>query len=199
MSDFQNPLQDERMNILAFDPSKNYTGWLLYKPHEIIKYGCIRDADLVPEPNKKKVMDKYAEFQIGFTEELIKIMRFLDPEHTHVVIEQPTGSQSVKAAWAIAMASSVVVSTSIAMFRKKPILYTERAAKMYMFETATVPKQRTMKAMWSYWRAQNVEPPEKHWERETKGQLRQCMEAVADAMLILNLHLHEISDNGLHI
>lgn len=187
-----NILDDERTNILAFDPSMTYTGWLLYKPHRIVRYGCIRKTNLLAGQEFSGVMDSYSAFQIEFTNELVKLMRILDPEHTHVVLEQPTGSQSSKAAWAMAMASTVVISTSISMLRKNPILYTERAAKMYMFETATVPKQRTLKTMWSYWRGQQIQPPEKFWENESTAERRKCMEAVADAMLILNLHLHEI-------
>lgn len=188
-----NILDDERTNILVFDPSMNYTGWVLYKPHRIVRYDCVRKKNLLAGQEFGGVMESYSAFQMALTNELVKLMRILDPEHTHVVLEQPRGSQNVKAAWALAMASTVVVSTAISMLRKNPILYTEHEAKMYVFETGTVSKQQTLKAMWSYWRGQGIQAPEKFWEKEATGERRKCMEAVADAMLILNFHLHTLA------
>lgn len=191
-------LDEERTNILAFDPSMLYTGWLLYKPHKIVRYGCIRRDKLLAGRDITGVMNMYSEFQIAMSNELVSIMRLLDPECTHVVLEQPQGSQNVKAAWGMAMASSVVISTSISMFRRNPIYYTQDEAKKYMFQTGTVPKGKTMKTMWSYWRGQGVQSPEKHWEIESNSERRKCMEAVADAMLILNIHLNKLY-NGLDV
>ncbi len=194
----ENILNDDRTNIVSFDPSMTATGFLIYKPHRIFRYGCIRKKDLLEGREFQYVMDEYSAYQIEFANELVKLLRWLDPEHTHVIMEQPTGSQSSKAAWGMAMASSTVISSSIAVLRKNPIIYKERDAKMYMFNSASVGKQETLKTMWSYWRAQGIPNPENTWSTLTTAQRRDSMEHVADAMLILNLHLKKIYD-GLDI
>lgn len=191
-------LDDPKTNIVAVDPSMLYTGLIVYKPHKIVDYYCIRKDKLLEGQNFKYVMDGYSAYQKAFTERLIRIFRMLDPDYTHLVMEQPTGSQSTKAAWGMAMASSIVISTSISMFRKYPVIYKERDAKMHMFNEASVPKERTMKYMWAYWRSQGIQDPKEAWAQEPDGERRNCMEGVADAMLILNLHFHKLND-GLDI
>lgn len=190
MSNDHVDIENQSTNILCFDPSQKYTGWLLYKPHKIVQYGCIRDDEMLDGFKFTGVMEKRSMFQVLYADKLVSLMRLLDPEHTDVVIEKPIGSQSSRAAWALAMASTGVITACVAMFRKKPILYSERDAKMHMFNSHTVSKERTLKYMWAYWRGQGIEEPKSKWVRDTNSEQRKKMEAVADAMLILNLHLH---------
>lgn len=191
-------LEDPKTNIIAVDPSMLYTGLVVYKPHKIVEYHCIRKKKLLEGQKFDGVMNTYSAYQKEMSKRLIDILRFFDPDYTHLVMEQPTGSQSTKAAWGMAMSSSLIIAISISMFRKYPFIYKERDAKMHMFQTATVPKERTMKYMWAYWRSQGIQDPNDQWKNETNTEKRACMEGVADAMLILNLHLHKLND-GLDI
>lgn len=183
-------------NILVFDPAMKSTGWLWYKPesHTIEKYGVIRKEQLLYGKKFSGVMDEYMGFQQRFSEELTKLMAWYDPMWTQVVTEQPTGSQSSRAAWAMAMASMGVTAVTQAVMRKSPIVYTEREAKMYAFETDVVPKTKTEKHMWNYWKGQGIKLPEETWKNETRNDiLERSRQDVADCMLLLNLHIHKMS------
>lgn len=190
---------NEATNVLVFDPSQNYTGWVLYKPalNKIDRYGCIRkDRIMPPDKEYSGVMEERFEFQKKFSWQLSALMKPLDPKWTQVVMEKPIGSQSSRAAWALAMASQGVVSTTVAKLHRDPIGYTEHEAKKHMFQTGTVEKSKTMKYMWAHWKSQGIEDPEERWTWETsKVEMRKMMEACADAMLILNYHLHVIPKN----
>lgn len=186
---------DQTVNWLVFDPSMKYTGWILYKPakHKIIQYGCIRKKEILQGKEISGKMEERMAFEIGFSWALQKIMRLLDPVCTDVIMEEPIGSQSSSAAWALAMASQGVVSMSVGLLRTTPITYREREAKLHAFDYHTIGKQITMKHMWNYWFGQGIYRPESQWQNESNSERRKMMEAVADAMLILNLHLHKVS------
>lgn len=188
--------RDPATNVLVFDPAMVSTGWLWYKPcdHTIEKYGVIKKDQMLYGQKFSGMMAERVAFQQHYSEEIIKIMRWLDPEWTQVVMEEPIGSQSARAAWAMAMASQAVTTATIALMRKRPITYSEREAKMYTFETHHVPKERTVKQMWSYWLGQGIRKPDDTWKNETRNAiLQRSKEDVADAMLLLNLHIHKMS------
>lgn len=188
-------LEDPASNILSFDPSQNYTGWVLHKPesNRIINYGCIRKNVLLKGQEFSGVMEEREAFQKAFSKKLHTIMKILDPETTQVVMEKPIGSQSSRAAWALAMASQGVTTATVCTLRQEPITYRQRDAKMHMFGTDVVPKGKTLKYMWAHWLSNNIEKPENKWSHENRNaELRKMKEAVADAMLILNIHLHKL-------
>lgn len=190
--DWRNPAT----NVIVFDPAMKSTGWLWYKPepHKIEKYGVIRKADILHGQTFSGVLDEYMAFQQRYAERLVDILRWYDPEWTQVVMERPTGTQSAKAAWAMAMASTAVTTVTRAVMRKDPIVYTEREAKMYAFETNVVPKSKIVKHMWNYWKGQGIKPAEETWKNETRNAiLDRSLSDVADAMLLLNLHIHKMS------
>lgn len=186
-------------NVIAFDPSQNYTGWLLYKPaeHRIVRYGCIRKSVLLAGMEFTGVMQEREAFQKKFSFQLRNLLSIVEPDHTQVVMERPIGSQSARAAWGLAMASQGVTTATICMLNKEPITYSERDAKMHFFHRDNVDKAETSKLMWAYWKGQGINEPEHIWKDEhRKTELRKMKEAVADSMLLLNLHNHILTTNG---
>lgn len=197
-SDIKKIIDHPATNFIAFDPSQNYTGWVAYKPaeHKITSYDCIRASRLLAGRDFSGVMEKREAFQIAYAQALHRFMKMYDPQHSYVIMEKPIGSQSAKAAWALAMASQGVTSASVMIFRKKPITYSERKAKMHTFGVRTVEKAMTDKHMWNYWLGQGIQKPEQRWINENRtAELRNMREAVADAMLILNYHLHKLTQD----
>jgi hypothetical protein len=203
MNKHNDVLREEATNFLVFDPAQAYTGWLLYKPahHKIVSYNCITQKQLLEGKIFTGSMEKRVIFMKEYAQRLTNLMKMYDPEFTWVIMEEPIGSRSAKAAWGMAMASQAVVATAVAMTRKQPYTYREHDAKKYMFQTGTVPKQKTMKTMWNYWLSQGITDPKKRWDKHTvtDAQRREYMSHVADAMLILNLHLHNLYENGLEL
>lgn len=180
--------------VVCFDPSQNYTGWLVFshKNNRIQEYGCLTVERLFPDGRPKKKTDFRRQYQTKMANHLFRIIA---PGYK-VAMEFPHGSQSANAAWGLGMISALITAVTVSRTGNDPFFYSQREAKKYMFEAESVEKSQTKNLMWKIWEDKGIVPAEVRWAWEQrKAEFRKYKEAVADAMLILNYHLHMMSEN----
>ncbi|HKJ32986.1 MAG TPA: hypothetical protein VKA34_14215, partial [Balneolales bacterium] len=131
------------MNILAFDPSQEYTGYCILdvKKRQIIEYDCITILDLFYEETGKSIKqlkrsDAYVfrqQFALRFSQKISSIFEY-NPDITEVALEFPHGSRNAKGAWGLGLSSGIISGIVInELGWKSYLLYSQSDAKEYMF------------------------------------------------------------------
>ncbi|MFP8488761.1 hypothetical protein ACKGJO_06625 [Gracilimonas sp. Q87] len=174
------------MNILILDPSKSATGWVVYDDIEetIIAYGTFK-CEI--SKRQKKELKKTTERNAV---EMYLYSRFLEDvcdryQIEKVVSEQPHGSQSAKASWALSMVVSIITAFSVYKLGQAPTFYLESTCKKSFFDVRFVDKIQTREAMNEMWRSEGYKPETHHGKVVGYKD-----EAVSDALLVLTHHLH---------
>lgn len=177
---------NERM-LLALDPSKTATGWVIYDSEKdrVIGTGCFKAS---MEKDKKKEFSRKTEIykreQLSFVEFLTKLKVRYGIEK--VITEYPHGSQSATASWALSMVNSTIQTFTQLVLGVPAVTYLESDCKRANFDTNKVSKEETMEAMMEKYCPKGYKP-HTHHGRITKTQ----NEDICDALLVLNTYLKE--------
>ena len=168
--------------IIALDPSKNCTGFVLYdlETQEIVETGTF-DAGENKKDYKRRTDQKQKESQ-NFGNHLMDL--FMEYGFSLIVTEYPHGSKSSVASWALSMVNSCIMTFSLCILGKKPVCYLESDAKVGFFNRRKVSKEQTRKAMHKLY-------PEYKPALWNKKVVKYKDEAICDALLILTKYLND--------
>lgn len=160
------------MSVLAFDPSKRATGWVLTSGNTF-RFGTL-------EFNKQKGIKATPEkmlFQQWVAKSLEDLIIAASP--IHIVSEFPFGSKSAAAAWYLGMITQSITSASIHLLQQKPVFILPYDARKNMLGDGHADKDKVRAAMLSY---VNHRYPDGYRHLAKQAKFRQ--EAICDALLI---------------
>lgn len=169
--------------ILALDPSKNATGFVIYEDGKILDYECLKfEHKIKKKVNGKKnkdwnIVDHYWEFFDYYYDQIQKLVR--NRWITEIVSEFPHGSQSNTAAVSLQCVKDVIAAVGKTTNTPVTFIQQSEVKKHYFGKATNIPKERTIKEMSSLWGP-------KGYKRLNVG-FRD--EAVSDALLVLTKYL----------
>lgn len=177
----------ERM-ILALDPSKTATGWIVYDNDKdrVVGNGCYCAT---MEKEKKKEFSRKTEInkieQYGYVDFLtrLKIKFGIDK----IVAELPHGSQSASASWSLSMVNSTISTFGLLVLGESVKTYLESDTKKANFgRSKNVSKQQIMDLMIPKYEPKGFKP-HTYAGKVTKTK----NEDMADALLVLTTYLND--------
>lgn len=170
------PQPDSTQTILALDPSKSATGWVVYRSKTVIDWGCFKVRHEKPK-KLRNALDTYWEFTTQYHEFLNQIIRKYWV--TDICSEFGHGTQSYHAAVALEAVKHLI--TSFQFHTNIPVtFYTESECKKHHFgRSKNVAKSETVQDMSIKFEDCGFTAPNVKYERE----------AVCDALLVLSKHL----------
>ena len=166
--------------VLALDPSKTATGWVLIRGGKIIDYGCYKFNSRIEKSKAKGsvIIKKFWEFNLGYYQFLNQLIR--ENWVTEICAEFPHGTQSYSAAVALTTVKDIISMFELHSPNVPVYFYTEGECKKCYFGRAKgVEKTDTVQAMAA--RFDGFKPTG----------VAYVDQAVADALLVYYKHLEE--------
>jgi Holliday junction resolvasome RuvABC endonuclease subunit len=161
--------------VLALDPSKSATGWVVIRDEKVIGYECFKFVHSVPKT--AGTIARHDEFYDAYVPFLMGLVRTYWVNE--IVAEFPHGSQSANASSALSMVRSIIAAVGRLM--DVPVyFYLESQAKKHYYGTSKgIEKQKTIDEMSAKFADYGYE----------KMNIKFRDEAVSDALLVACKHL----------